>query len=67
MNKYIKHVYVRDLWNVVWGILIWICLFGWAQNIYKVALISSDPISSEFIMRMIGIPFVPFGIIFGYF
>lgn len=40
---------------------------GWIWNIIKIIEIINDPITGMFIMRCIGIFFVPLGIIMGYF
>ncbi len=48
-------------------ILLWIAVFfGWIMNIYKLAGMFGEEISTWFIARIVGIFFAPLGAVLGY-
>lgn len=44
-----------------------LAIIGWFLNIIKLIALIGDPLTSEVFVRLIGIPFVPIGIIAGWF
>jgi len=40
--------------------------YGWISNIIKLAGSSFDPLGGVVVIRAIGIPFIPLGIVMGY-
>ena len=43
-----------------------VALIPWAVNIFKILKMSFDPITTELVLRFIGIPFFPLGAIMGF-
>lgn len=53
-------------WFTIVGISI-LCVMGWVMNIIALVNMMGNEIGGEFILRCIGIPTVPLGIVMGWF
>lgn len=42
------------------------CGFGWALNIIKLVGVVNDPVSTMTVLRALGIPLAPLGVVLGY-
>lgn len=43
-----------------------ITIYGWAANIATVVENFDDPLTTEQVVRIVGIPFYPLGVVLGY-
>lgn len=42
------------------------CVTGWAMNLGKLFLVINDPFTAKTVLRLIGIPMWPIGIVLGF-
>ena len=55
-----------SLFILIWLMLVIVCGYGWIRNIVVVARHVNDPITGMFILRIVGIPAAPVGVVLGY-
>ena len=54
------------LW-VLYAVLIFLGVVGWIINVVEVITMTGGDVTTEFILRCVGVPVAPLGAIFGWF
>lgn len=53
---------------IVYALIALACIYGWFHNLYDIVVMVSDhAFNIEFIIRIIGVPVLPLGVIMGIF
>ena len=52
---------------IIWLVFLVTAAYGWFANIIKLVDMMSDPVTGEMVLRIVGIPFGPLGVVMGLF
>lgn len=62
-----KHEIFVEVFKTILGLnIFFFALFGWIYNMISLSQMEMNPISGLLIVRVIGIPIIPVGVIVGY-